>query len=133
MKWNFRTYHHWEPLINMLSKSNINLNNRTSRNLGLQIHNNQSMIKATLTHREINLKTTIPRHGKKKVTGRQRRTLGSGVTSKKSMNHTLIQKTIKGDIELMHIPLILLQPQQSNQKNQRILRKGSVFSIHRCG
>jgi hypothetical protein len=36
------------------------LSTKTSENLGLQIHNNQSMVKATLIHRIDNLKTTSP-------------------------------------------------------------------------
>jgi hypothetical protein len=30
-------------------------------------------------------------------------------------------------------PLLLSQPQQFNQKNQQILKRGSAFFIHRCG
>jgi hypothetical protein len=37
------------------------------------------------------------------------------------------------DQSLTQTPLLLLQPQQFNQKNQQILKRGSAFFIHRCG
>jgi hypothetical protein len=55
--------------------------------LGLQICNNQSMIKKTLTN---NLSKTSPSHRKRRVTGRGRRTLKSGVISTKSPGTTLM-------------------------------------------
>jgi hypothetical protein len=50
LKWIFWTSHHSVLLIDMLLKSSINLSTRTSESSGLQIHNNQSMIKMTLTN-----------------------------------------------------------------------------------
>jgi hypothetical protein len=156
-KWSFWTSRHWESLIDMLSKSSRNLSSGISGSSGLQIHNNQSMVKVALTHRTTNLKTTSPSHRKIRVMGRRRRTLESGATSTKSLGttpmnvtrnshwwssskkksrtptQTLIQKTIKGNKSLMQNPLLPSRPQQSNQKNQRILRRGSTSSIHRCG
>jgi hypothetical protein len=58
----------------MLSKLSRNLSSRTSGNLGLQIHNNQSMVKASLTHRTINLKKTSPSHRKIRVMGKKKDT-----------------------------------------------------------
>jgi hypothetical protein len=46
------------------------------------------MVKEALTHRAVNLKKTSPSHRKRRVTGRRRRTLGSGVTSTKSLGTT---------------------------------------------
>jgi hypothetical protein len=73
----------------MLSKLSRNLSNKTSGNLGLKIHNNQSMVKVSLTHREIDLKKTSPSHMKRRVIG-IRMTLGSGGTSTKSLGTTLM-------------------------------------------
>jgi hypothetical protein len=70
LKWILWAYHHWELLIKMLSKSGRNLSNITSQNLGLQICNNQSMVKKSLTHRIVNLKTTSPSHRKRREMGR---------------------------------------------------------------
>jgi hypothetical protein len=55
----------------MLLKSSRNLSTRTNGSSGLQIHNNQSMTKTTLTN---SLPKTSPSHRKRRVTGRQRRT-----------------------------------------------------------
>jgi hypothetical protein len=81
----------------MLSKSSINLRNRTSGNLGMKIHKNQSMVKETLTHRIVNIKTTIPSHRKRREMGRRRRTLGSGVASTKSLSTTQMNVTRKNN------------------------------------
>jgi hypothetical protein len=140
--------------IDMLSKSSRNLGTRTNGSSGLQIHNNQSMIKTTLTN---NLPKTSPSHRKRRVTERRRRTLESGVISTKSpgttlMNVTqnnhwwsrsktrsrtliqnLIQKIMEEDRSSTQTPLLLSRPQQFNQKNQQILKRGSTFFIHRCG
>jgi hypothetical protein len=67
-------------LIDMLLKSSINLITGTNGSLGLQILNNQSMIKTTLTN---SLLKTSPSHRKRRVTGRQRWTLENGVISTK--------------------------------------------------
>jgi hypothetical protein len=37
------------------------------------------------------------------------------------------------DRSLTQTPLLLLRPQQFNQKNQQILKRGSTFFIHKCG
>jgi len=64
--WNSWTYHHWEPLIGMMSKSNRNLIKRMSGDLGLQICYSRSMAKETITRRTkdmemiTNLRTTLP-------------------------------------------------------------------------
>jgi hypothetical protein len=81
----------------MFSKLSRNLNRKTSGNLGLQIRNNQSMVKKDLTHRTINLKTTSQSHGKRREMGRRRRTLGSGVTSTKSLGKTLMNVARNSD------------------------------------
>jgi hypothetical protein len=127
---------------------------QNKRSSGLQIHNNQSMTKTSLTN---SLPKTSPRHRKRRVTGRQRRTPENGVISTKSpgttpMNvaqnshwwprsktrsRTLIQnlilKILVKDRSLTQTPLLLSRPQQFNQKNQQILKRGSTFFIHRCG
>jgi hypothetical protein len=69
----FLTSHHWELPIDMLSKSSRNLGTRTNGSLGLQIHNNQSMIKTTLTN---NLPKTSPSHMKRRVTGKTKKDTG---------------------------------------------------------
>jgi hypothetical protein len=69
----------------MLLKSSRNLSTRTNGSLGLQIRNNQSMIKMTLTN---SLLKTSPSHRKRRVTGRQRRTPENGVISTKSPGTT---------------------------------------------
>jgi hypothetical protein len=72
-------------LIDMLLKSSRNLSTRTNGSSGLQIRNNQSMRKTTLTN---SLLKTSPSHRKRRVTGRQRRTLENGVISTKSPGTT---------------------------------------------
>jgi hypothetical protein len=154
LKWIFWTSHHSVLLIDMLLKLRRNLSTRTNGNLGLQIRNNQSMTKMALTN---SLPKTSPRHRKRRVMGRQRRTLENGVISTKSpgttpMNvaqnshwwprsktrsRTLIQnlilKILVKDRSLTQTPLLLSRPQQFNQKNQQILKRGRTFFIHRCG
>jgi hypothetical protein len=85
LKWIFWTSHHSMLLIDMLLKLSKNLRTRTNRNLGPQIHNNKSMTKTTLTN---SLLKTSPRHKKRRVTGRQRRTPENGVISTKSLGTT---------------------------------------------
>jgi hypothetical protein len=138
----------------MLFKSSKNLSTRTNESLGIQVTNNQSMKKTALTN---SLPKTIPSHRKRRVTGKQRRTPENGVISTKSpgttpMNvaqkchwwpiskttsRTLIQnlilKIMVKDRSLTQTPLLLSRPQQFKQKNQRILKRGSTFFIHRCG
>ena len=62
-----------------------NLSTRINKSLGLQICNNQSMTKTTLTN---SLLKISPRHRKRRVTGRQRRTPENGVSSTKSPGTT---------------------------------------------
>jgi hypothetical protein len=150
----FWTSHHSVLLIDMLLKLSRNLSNRLNGNSGLQIRNNQSMTKTTRTN---SLPKTSPRHRKRRVTGRQRRTPKNGASSTKSLGTTpmnVAQKVIGGlrsktrsqtliqnlilkimvkDRSSMQTPLLLLRPQQFNQKNQQILKRGSAFFIHRCG
>jgi hypothetical protein len=138
----------------MLLKSSRNLGTRTNGSLGLQICNNQNMINMTLTN---SLLKTSPNHRKRRVTGRQRRTLENGVISTKApstipMNvaqnsnwwlrskirsqtliRNLIQKILVEERSLMHTPWLLSRLQQFNQKNQQIMKRGSSFFIHRCG
>jgi hypothetical protein len=63
---------------------------QNKRNSGLQIRNNQSMTKTTLTN---SLLKTSPRHRKRRVTGRQRRTPKNGVISTKSPGTTPMNVT----------------------------------------
>jgi hypothetical protein len=141
-------------LIDMLLKSSRNLSTKKNGSSGLQICNNQSMKKTSLTN---SLWKTNPSHKKRRVMGRQRRTPENGVISTKSpgttpMNvaqnshwwprsktrsQTLIQnmilKIMGKDRSSTQTPLLLSRLQQFNQKNQQILKRGSTFFIHRCG
>jgi hypothetical protein len=154
LKWIFWTSHHSVLPIDMLLKSSRNLSTRTNGSSGLQIHNNQSMTKTTLTN---SLPKTSPSHRKRRVTGRQRRTPKNGVIStkapgttptnvaqnshwwprSKTRSRTLIQnlilKILVKDRSSTQTPLLLSRPQQFNQKNQQIQKRGSTFFIHRCG
>jgi hypothetical protein len=85
LKWIFWASHHLAMLIDMLLKLSRNLSTRTNRILGLQIYNNQSMINMALTNSFLK---TNSRHKKRRVTGRQRRTLENGVISTKSHGTT---------------------------------------------
>jgi hypothetical protein len=85
LKWIFWTSHHSVLLIDMLLKSSRNLSTRTNGSSGLQICNNQSMIKTTLTN---SLPKTSPSHRKRRVMGRRRRTPENGVISTKSPGTT---------------------------------------------
>jgi hypothetical protein len=138
----------------MLLKLSRNLSTRTNKSSGLQIRNNQSMTKMALTN---SLLKTSPRHRKRRVTGRQRRTPENGAISTKSpgttpMNvaqnshwwlrsktrsQTLIQnlilKILVKDRSLTQTPLLLSRPQQFNQKNQQIRRGGAPFSFTDVG
>jgi hypothetical protein len=55
----------------------------------------------------------------------------------KTRSRTLIQnpvlKILVKDRSSTQTPLLLSRPQQFNQKNQQILKRGSTFFIHRCG
>jgi hypothetical protein len=131
LKWIFWTSHHLVLLIDMLLKSRRNLSIRTSGSLGLQICNNQIMVKTTLKN---NLQKTIPSHRKRRVIERKRNTLENGMISTKSpgttpMNvaqnshwwlrskkrsqtpiHNLIQKILVEEKTSMQTPLLLSQP-----------------------
>jgi hypothetical protein len=124
--------------------------------MGVQVCKSQQpkYDKETLTN---SLPKTNPSHRKRRVTGRQRRTPENGVISTKApgttpMNvaqnshwwprsktriRTLIQnmilKILVKDRSSTQTPLLLSQPQQFNQKNQQIQKRGSTFFIHRCG
>jgi hypothetical protein len=139
LKWIFWTSHHSVLLIDMLLKSSRNLSTRTNGNLGLQICNNQSMTKTALTN---NLPKTSPRHRRRRVTGRERRTPKNGASSTKALSttpmnvaqnshwwsrsktksrtliHNLILKIMVKDRSLTRTPLLLSRPHQFNQKNQ---------------
>jgi hypothetical protein len=154
LKWIFWTSHHSVLLIDMLLKLSRNLSTRTNGNSGLQIRKNQSMTKTPLTK---SLPKTSPRHRKRRVTGKQRRTPKNGVSSKKSPRTTLmnvaqnshwyprsktrnrtriqnlILKILVKDRSLTQTPLLFSRPQQFNHKNQQILKRGSTYFIHRCG
>jgi hypothetical protein len=123
----------------MLSKSSRNLGTSTNGSLGLQIRNKQSMVKMSLVN---SLMTTSPSHKKSRVKERQRMTRVSGATSTKApcttpMNITrnshwwsrskirsqaliqnMIQIILKTNRSTMQTVLLLLRPQQFNQKNQ---------------
>ena len=154
LKWIFWTSHHSVLLIDMLLKLSRNLSTRTNRNSGLQIRNNQSMTKTTRTN---SLPKTIPRHRKRRVTGRRRRTPGNGAIStkapgttptnvaqnshwwprSKTRSRTLIQnlilKTLVKDRSSTQTPLLLSRPQQFNHKNQQIQKRGAPFSFTDVG
>jgi hypothetical protein len=85
LKWIFWTSRHSVLLIDMLLKSSRNLSTKTNGSSSLQIYNNQSMTKMTLTN---NLLITNASHRKRRVMGRQRRTLENGVISTKSLGTT---------------------------------------------
>jgi hypothetical protein len=123
----------------MSLKSRRNLSTSTGGILGLQIHNNKSMRKTTLT---ISFMKTSLSHRKRRVTERRRRTLENGVISTNApsltpMNvaqnshwclrsrtriRTLIQnpvmKILVKDRSLTQTPLKFSRLQQFNQKNQ---------------
>jgi hypothetical protein len=150
----FWTSHHWELPIDMLSKSRRNLGTRTNGSSGLQIRNNQSMIKMTLTN---NLPKTSPSHRKRRVMGKTKKDTGKwcdfhkipgttlmnvtqnnhwwprSKTRSRTLIQNLIQKIMGEDRSSTQTPLLLSRPQQFNQKNQQILKRGSTFFIHRCG
>jgi hypothetical protein len=154
LKWIFWKSHHSVLLIDMLLKSSKTLSTRTNGSLGLQIRNNQNLIKIFLTN---SLPKSRPSHRKRRVMGRQRRTLENGVISTKALGTTpmnvsqnshwwsksntrsrtlirnLILKILLKDRSLTQTLLLLPRPQQFNQKNQQILKRGSTFFFHRCG
>jgi hypothetical protein len=90
LKWIFWTSHHSVLLIDMLLKLSRNLSTITNGNSDLQIRNNQSMKKTALTN---SLPKTSPRHRKRRVMGRQRRTPENGVISTKSPGTTPMNVT----------------------------------------
>jgi hypothetical protein len=90
LKWILWTSHHWVLLIDMLLKSSRNLGTITNQSSGMQISNNQIMIKTTLTN---NLLKNSPSHMKRRVGERQRMTLEDGETSTKSPGTTSMNVT----------------------------------------
>ena len=78
----FWTSHHSVLLINILLKLSRNLSTITNVNFCLQMRNTQSMKKMALTN---SLLKTSPRHKKRRVTGRQRRTPENGASSEKPL------------------------------------------------
>jgi hypothetical protein len=92
LKWIFWISHHSVLLIDMLLKWSRNLNTRTNRSSGLQIRNNQSMTKITLTG---SLLKTSPSHRKRRVTGRERRTPENGAIFAKAPGTTPMNITQK--------------------------------------
>jgi hypothetical protein len=87
----------------MLSKSRKNLSSRKSGSSGLQINNNQSMVRVALTpkpkerERMASPRITIPSHQQIRVMGSQRRTLESGVSYTKSLGTILMNVTPKSN------------------------------------
>jgi hypothetical protein len=139
LKWIFWISHHLVLHIDMLLKSSRNLGTKKNGSSDLQIYNNPSIRKTTLTN--IFHKTSLS-HGKRRVTRRKRRTSKNGAISTKSLgttpmnvaqnshwrprlktrSRTLIQnpilKILVKDRSSMKTPLLLSRPQQFNQKNQ---------------
>jgi hypothetical protein len=138
----------------MLLKSSRNLSTRTNGSSGLQIHNNQSMTKYG-PNKQSPENQSKPQE--KKGHRKTKKDMENGVISTKSLGTTpmnvaqnshwwprsktrsrtliqnLILKILVKDRSLMQTPLLLSRPQQFNQKNQQILKRGSAFFIHRCG
>ena len=94
-----------------------------NKSSGMQIYNNQRMTKMTLTN---SLSKTSPSHRKRRITGRQRRTLENGAISTKSpgttpMNVTqnnhwwLISKTRSRTLIQNPIMKILVKDRSSTQ------------------
>jgi hypothetical protein len=71
--------------IDMMLKLSRNLSTGTNENSGLQICNNQSMIKMALTN---SLPKTDPSRRKRRVTERRKMTLENGVISTKAWHNT---------------------------------------------
>jgi hypothetical protein len=88
-KWSFWTFHPWERPIDMLSKLSRSLNIRCD-SLGLQTPHSRSREKAAPTRRTKtrarvdSLRKTIPNRKQRRAMGRQRKTLGNGVSSIRS-------------------------------------------------
>jgi hypothetical protein len=86
----------------MHSKSRRNLSSEVIGSSGLQIFHDKSMEKETLTHRTMdkesksNLEITSSSHRKIRVMRRKKRTLESGVSSKKfpAQNRGMLLETI---------------------------------------
>jgi hypothetical protein len=113
----------------MLSKSSRNLSSRTSGSSGLQIHNNQSMVRVALTPRPkdrarmASPRITIPSHQQRRVMGSRRRTLESGVSSTKSLGTILMNVTPNSHCWLRRKPQgqMLTQTLIQNQKRENII------------
>jgi hypothetical protein len=95
LKWNFWTSHPWARPTDMLSKSSRSSNKRRD-NLGLGTPHNKSQERVTPTHRKKdranmdNIRTTSPSRKQRRTPERQRKILGSGVTSIRSLGITLL-------------------------------------------
>ena len=93
--WSFWTSHPWVWPIDMPSKLSIRLN-KICGSLGLGTPHNRSRAREAPTRRTKdrsnmgNLMTMSPRHKKRRTMGRWRRILGSGVTSIRAPEITLL-------------------------------------------
>jgi hypothetical protein len=94
-KLSFWTSRHWKPLIDVLSKLSRNSSKKTSGSSGLQIDNNQSMVRVALTpspkdrERMANPRITKLNHQQRRVM-RSRRTLENSASSTKSLGTILM-------------------------------------------
>jgi len=92
-KWNLWTYSPWVWPINMSSKSS-KISNKGWENLGLGTPHNKSQKRAAPTYRTKdrenmdNIRKTIPSHMQRRTLKVQRRILGSGTTSLRSLGIT---------------------------------------------
>jgi hypothetical protein len=97
-KWSFWTSPHWVQLINVLSRSSINLSIR-GESLDLQIPHNRRREKEPPTHttryksKMATLRTTIPSCNRRRAMRRRRRTRENGVNTIKSLGTTLKNST----------------------------------------
>jgi hypothetical protein len=92
-KWSFCTSQHWVRLIDMLSRSSINLSKR-GKSLDLQTPHSRSREKEAPTHTKrdrekmVSLRKTILRHNTRRVMRSQRWTWENGVNTIKSLGTT---------------------------------------------
>ena len=90
LRWNSSTSLHLDPPIDMLSKSRINFDRRTSDTIDLRIHS-RNKARETLAYRTQQKKmATSPCHKQRREIERQKRTLVSGVNFIKSLGTTLM-------------------------------------------
>jgi hypothetical protein len=94
-KWNLWTSHPWARPTDMPSKSS-KISNKRHFNLGRGIPHNKSQERAAPTHREKDrakmhsIKTMHPSRKQRRTPERQRKILGSGATSIRSLGITLL-------------------------------------------